>query len=265
MHLSDIHIHPIKSCAGLSCDEAMVEARGLAHDRRWMIIDTDRRFLTGRQLPALVRLRPQPTAWGLRIAASTQSPIEVAQPGSDARRIEVTVWKDQVQAIDAGDTAAAWLTRVLGRDVRLVCMDQCAKRAVDPRYAQAQDEVSFADGFPLLLVSAAALDALNTRLATPLPMQRFRPNLVVAGTEPHAEDGWRRIRIGTIEFDIVKPCTRCVFTTVDHERGELDPSGEPLRTLKTYRRGPAGITFGMNLIARGQGRLHREDPVSRLA
>ena len=176
----------------------------------------------------------------------------------------MTVWKDGIDSVDAGDAAAAWLTHFLGRDVRLVHMDAHALRPMRPEYGQPGDEVSFADALPLLAISQAALDALNARLAVPLPMLRFRPNLVIEGATPHAEDGWRRVRIGTIEFDAVKPCTRCVFTTVDPDLGKFDPSGEPLRTLKTYRRSPAGITFGMNLIARGKGRVRLGDPVSVL-
>jgi len=142
-------------------------------------------------------------------------------------------------------------------------MDSACVRAVkekyDGRYGEDGDVVSLADAFPLLLISQGALDLLNSKVAQPLPMLRFRPNLVVAGTEPHAEDGWKRIRIGTLEFDVVKPCTRCVFTTVDFEHGRFDPSGEPLRTLKTYRRSPDGITFGQNLIPRSTGRLRVGD------
>lgn len=264
MHLSELYIHPVKSCAALECSEAEVEPRGLAHDRRWLLVDADDRFLTGRQLSALVCLHPVPIKGGLRISTETGASIEIPLPGPDAVRRTVTVWKDRVSAADAGDAAAAWLSKVLELPVRLVHMDADAKRAVEPAFAQPGDEVSFADGFPLLLISRASLDGLNARVAVPLPMQRFRPNLVVAGAEPHAEDDWRRIRIGGIEFDLVKPCTRCVFTTVDPELGAIDPSGEPLRTLKTYRRGAAGITFGMNLIARGAGTLRRGDGVTRL-
>lgn len=264
MHLSALHLYPIKSCAALSPETARVEPRGLAHDRRWMLVDALGNFLTGRQLPRLVRLRALPTAAGLRLDAPGQDGIEVAVPAPDAPRRRVTVWKDTLDAADAGDAAARWLSALLERDARLVHMDATAVRPVKPAYAQPGDEVSFADGFPLLLISQAALDALNARLAVPLDMLRFRPNLVVSGTAPHAEDDWRRLRIGEIEFDAVKPCTRCVFTTVDAARGDFDPSGEPLRTLKSYRRGPDGITFGMNLIARGQGTLRVGDPVTLL-
>jgi uncharacterized protein YcbX len=144
-------------------------------------------------------------------------------------------------------------------------MDDDCLRHVDPDYSQPDDIVSFADGYPLLLISQAALDLLNAKLAQPVPMLRFRPSLVIAGTAPHAEDGWKRVRIGGVEFDVAKPCIRCAFTTVDFERGAFDPSGEPLRALLTYRRTPKGVSFGQNLIPRGAGTLRVGDALEVLA
>jgi uncharacterized protein YcbX len=136
---------------------------------------------------------------------------------------------------------------------------------VNPDYSKPGDEVSFADAFPLLLISQAAVDALNMKLPRAVPMLRFRPNLVVEHTAPHAEDGWKRIRVGAVEFDLVKPCSRCVFTTVDFTNGTFDPSGEPLRTLTTYRRTERGVTFGQNVIPRGSGTVRVGDEVEVLA
>jgi uncharacterized protein YcbX len=263
--LAEITIFPVKSSAGLALQRAIVEPRGLADDRRWLVVDDAGRFLTGRQLPALVRVRAMPDADGLALDAPGQATLRVARPGVDAPRRSVVVWKDTVDAACAGAAASAWLSTLLGRVAHLVFMDEAARRAVDPGRAAPGDEVSFADGYPLLLIGAASLDALNARLAQPVPMARFRPNLVIAGTPPHAEDDWRRLRIGAIEFEVAKPCTRCVFTTVDPRHGVFDPSGEPLQTLKTYRRTPDGVTFGVNLIARGSGPLAAGDPVTILA
>lgn len=266
MHLSALHLYPVKSGAGLAPASATVEPRGLAHDRRWMIVDESGTFLTGRQLPKLVLLRGMPQGGGLQLAAPGMEDLRVDVPPASAPRRQVTVWKDTVDAVDAGEAAARWLAHFLGRMARLVHMDARAARPVSSTYSRPGDEVSFADAYPLLLVSQASLDGLNARLATALPMQRFRPNLVVQGVaSPHGEDAWKRVRIGEVEFDVVKPCTRCVFTTVDPARGEFDASGEPLRTLKTYRRSEAGITFGMNLIARGTGTLRLGDGVEMLA
>ena len=263
--LAAIHIHPVKSCAPLALQAASVEARGLAHDRRYLVVDADGRFLTGRQLPRLTLLRALPVAGGLALQAPGMPAHAVAAPDGNPERITVTVWGDTVDAAACEAAVDAWLSRFLGQPVRLAHMDHLAQRAVDPAYGRAGDEVGFADGYPLLLLSQAAHDALNARLARPVPITRFRPNLVVAGCAPHAEDGWRRIRIGATEFDLVKPCTRCVFTTVDGERGAFSEDGEPLATLKAYRRGPRGITFGQNLIARGGGVLRVGDAVEVLA
>jgi uncharacterized protein YcbX len=261
MHLSEAYVHPVKSCAGMALEALDIEPRGPRHDRRWMVVEAGGRFVTGRRLPRMVLIRPRPQADGLVLAAPGMPELGIALPGPGAPRLEVEVWGDRVEAQLAGGEADRWLSRFLGFELRLVHMDDAARRAVDPARARAGDEVSFADGYPLLLIGQASLDGLNARLAAPLPMTRFRPNLVVAGAEPHAEDRWRRIRIGAIAFEVVKPCTRCVFTTVDSAGGFFDPSGEPLATLKTYRRGERGITFGMNLIARGRGTIRVGDRV----
>jgi uncharacterized protein YcbX len=261
--LSAIHVFPIKSCAAWVRDEAQVEPRGLAGDRRWMVTDADGRFLTARQHPRLTLVQAQADGDALVLSAPDMPPLRLVPPDVSAR-IQATVWKNTVQAQLADAAADAWIGAFLGLPARFVHMDAACVRPVSPDYGRPGDEVSFADGFPLLLISQAALDGLNARLERPVPMLRFRPNLVVAGTDPHAEDGWKRIRIGAIEFDVVKPCTRCVFTTVDFTRGEFDRTGEPLRTLTRYRRTPQGVTFGQNLIARGGGIVRVGDAVEVL-
>jgi uncharacterized protein YcbX len=261
--LRAIHVFPIKSGAAWLRDAAEVEPRGLAGDRRWMVTDADGRFLTARQHPRLTLIHARPDGDALEVQAPGLPPLRL-QPAASPARLEVTVWKSSVQAQPADPHADAWISRFLGLPARFVHMDAGGVRAVSPEYGRPGDEVSFADGYPLLVISQAALDALNARLARPVPMLRFRPNLVVDGTEPHAEDGWKRIRVGGVEFEVVKPCTRCVFTTVDFERGQFDPSGEPLRTLATYRRTPKGVTFGQNLIPRGRGVVRLGDPVEVL-
>lgn len=276
--LSHIHTFPLKSGAPLMHDVASVEARGIAGDRRWMVIDANGKFVTGRQQSrlTLVHARPQPA--GSYDTASDGAALVLDAPGMptlrveaalDGARVQTDVWGTAVAPLLAPAEAHAWLSTFLGMPCRLVYMDTKCIRAVkamyDGRYGRDDDVVSLADGFPVLLISQAALDQLNGKLARPVPMLRFRPNLVVAGTAPHAEDGWKRVRIGACEFDVVKPCTRCVFTTVDFERGERDPGGEPLRTLTTYRRTPDGVTFGQNLIPRRLGMLHVGDAVDVVA
>ncbi len=263
--LTSIHIYPVKSCAALTLSSADVQARGLAHDRRWMVVDADGRFITGRKHPRMTLI--QVTAAdddSVRIAAPGMTGIALAPAAPDAPRIDARIWSDAVSARVADAHTDEWISEFLGVPARFVFMDEAAGRAVDPEHARAGDEVSFADGYPLLLVGQTSLDGLNARLEGPLPMTRFRPNLVVDGATAHAEDGWRRLRIGSVEFDGVKPCVRCVFTTVDPANGEVDPSGEPLRTLATYRRDEKGITFGQNLIARGTGTIVPGDAVEIL-
>lgn len=267
--LSAVNLFPLKSGAPLPLDEAFVEARGLAGDRRWMVVDAAATFVTGRQLARLPLVRARPVADGVHLDAPGMPPLHVRAPAAGGARVATAVWGADVEPLLASAEAHAWLSAFLGGDYRLVHMDDACVRRVkakyDGRYGRDEDVVSFADAFPLLLISQAALDQLNAKLAHPVPMLRFRPNLVVAGTTPHAEDGWSRVRIGAIEFEVAKPCTRCVFTTVDFERGERDPSGEPLRTLTTYRRTPDGVTFGQNLIPRGAGVLRVGDVVEVLS
>jgi uncharacterized protein YcbX len=180
--------------------------------------------------------------------------------GPAAAGREVGVWDDTVAAVDAGNEAAAWLSGTVGESARLVFMPAGTRRAVDNRYGAPGDQVSFADAYPYLLISRGSLDDLNARLAKPLPMDRFRPNLVVAGCAPYAEDKWRRIRIGPVVFRLVKPCTRCAVTTIDQATGAHD-GPEPLRTLAGYRQGEGGVRFGMNLIAEGDGEVRVGDEV----
>ena len=269
MHVASLHLHPLKSCAQLDVDALDITPRGPAGDRRWLVVDGEDRFVTARQRPEMVGLRATPTPSGLCIEARGCDPLQVDTPRPDGLRRRVAIWRDSVDALDAGDAAAAWLSSYLGVEARLVHMDAATHRAVDPEFGVAGDEVSFADAYPLLAISQAALDGLNARLAEPVSMARFRPNLVIGGAPAHAEDGWRRVRIGAVEFEAVKPCTRCVFTTVDPATLTRDADGEPLRTLATYRRAPPearvqGVTFGMNLIPRGTGTIRVGDNVETL-
>lgn len=264
MQLSGLHLYPIKSTAPLEVETAVVEPRGLRDDRRWMVVDADGRFITGRQLPRLTLVRAQPEPDGLLLDAPGMPSLQVPFPRTNAT-VPVNVWKSDVDARPVDATADAWLSEFIGQSVRLVHMDAGITRPMTDVHSQPGDEVSFADAFPLLLISRAALDGLNARLAKPVSMLQFRPNLVVDGAAAHAEDGWKRIRIGEVEFDVAKPCTRCVFTTVDPLRGERDPDGEPLRTLIGYRRSGDGVTFGQNLIPRSLGTLRIGDAVVVLA
>lgn len=264
MHVAALYRYPLKSCAPRAEQVLDIEPRGPAGDRRWLAVDADGRFLTAREHPQLVLVQARPTPTGLHLDHPRAGALDVRVPPADAPRRRVQVWRSELDAALAGDDAHAWVSRVLGFPAWLVHMDAVASRAVDPAHAAPGDEVSFADGFPLLVIGQASLDGLNARLPQPVPMTRFRPNIVVDGALAHAEDGWRRVRIGDVAFDAVKTCTRCVFTTLDPATATRDARGEPLRTLATYRRGEGGVHFGMNLIARGTGRIAVGDRVEPL-
>ncbi|MGC9671005.1 MOSC domain-containing protein [Planosporangium sp. 12N6] len=242
-----------------------MEPWGLAGDRRWLVVDPDGTFVTQRAVPRLALVRPHPgDGGGLVLRAPGVADLEVPAPtGNDL--MPVTVWRDTVDAAPAGPAADDWLTAVLDRKVRLVHLDDPTRRAPSPKYAQAHDRVSFADGYPLLLANAASLDGLNDWLVEagdePVPMTRFRPNVVVTGAPAWAEDDWlgRRVRIGGVTFRAVKPCGRCVVTTIDQETAER--TGQPLRMLGRRRRFEAGLLFGLNLIPDGVGSITVGDPV----
>ena len=266
--LSELWIHPVKSLRGLSVEHAEVTPRGLAADRRWMVVDRDGRFLTQRQQPKLALIHPQLDERHNRLllhdAGRARPDLELPLHLQSGKPVEVQVWNDRVQALDAGDAAAEWISQAAGQPARLVYMPEQTRRSVDPAFGQPGDITSFSDGFPLLIISQASLDELNRRLGRNLPMRRFRPNLVVTGTEPHAEDRWRRIRIGEVELELVKPCSRCIVTTVDPETGERDEAREPLRTLMQYRLRDNKVYFGQNAIPRRTGWLQTGQPVEVL-
>lgn len=263
--LTEIYIYPVKSCSPRRVPDAAVEPRGLSHDRRWMVVDSEGRGITGRQFPRLTRLAARPTADGLELAAPHQPAHLLPTPPADGERLAARVWRGVVPARTARPADDAWISAFLEHPARWVFMDAEARRPVPDALARPDDEVSFADAFPLLLLAQESVDGLNARLAAPVSTLRFRPNLVVSGVEPHAEDRWRQVRIGEVAFDVVGPCKRCVFTTVDPDAGALDPSGEPLRTLSDYRRTTAGVMFGVNIIARGRGTITAGDAVVPLA
>ena len=262
--LTSLSIYPLKSCAELPLTQARVEPLGLEHDRRWMAVRPDGSFLTGREYPTLLLLRAEPRAPGLHLSAPGMPPLEVPLPGADAPRLEITLWDDTCSAALASADADAWLTRFLGQPARLVYVDGRMERPVDPKYASPEDRVGFADGYPLLLVSEASLTELNQRLPRPVTMTRFRPNLVVGGCEPFAEDGWKRLRIGEVELVVAKPCARCVLINVDPELARADPSREPLRTLATWRNQGNKVLFGQNVLVRRPGVLRVGAPVELL-
>ena len=266
LHLSGLYRYPLKSAAGEALRETMLDALGVQGDRRWMVVDAESgRFLTQRLLTQMTQLQARWLgATHLQLSAPGMADLQVVVPDDSAPLRGVTIWRDSFQVPDAGDQAAHWLSQLLGRACRLVQVSEPRARQVDTAYAEVGDKVAFADGFPLLLIGQASLDDLSARVGRPLPMLRFRPNLVVSGSEPYAEDSWKRIRIGDLEFRVVKGCSRCIMTTLDPQTGERSADREPLATLKTYREREGEVYFGQNLIACGEGQLRLDMPVQVL-
>ncbi len=254
--VSSLHTYPIKSCKGLNHAAISLDRKGMVGDRRLLIVDEHGRFLTQRELPAMVHIAATFTAEGMRLEAPAMPPLELLLtdiPDADHALMNVVIWQDSIEAVSQGRAAAEWLRTFLNVSCQLVAMERNVRRIVDQTYApRPDDETSFVDGFPLLLISEASLDDLNSRLQTrgeqPIPMNRFRPNIVVSGCEAFAEDRWKQLRIGGIVFNVVKPCGRCIITTTDQETGVRGK--EPIATLKTYRKNSDGtkILFGQNLI-----------------
>ncbi|MFY1633764.1 MOSC domain-containing protein [Solwaraspora sp. WMMB335] len=263
-----LHTYPVKGCRRLDHADARVEPWGLAGDRRWMIIDPEGVGLTQRTTPRLVTIHPRTAPGRLVLRAVGRPALDVPEP-VDGRPVPVRVFRnmDPVPARLAGDAATDWLGDLLGRPARLVWLADPTARAVDPIHGHPGDVVSFADGYPLLLTNTASLDMLNGWLAetgdpaVPLPMDRLRPNIVVAGVEPWAEDTWlgTRLRIGAVTFRVAKSCARCVVTTTDQDTGERGE--QPLRILARHRRVAGKVLFGVNIIPETGGPIATGDPV----
>ena len=260
--LARITVYPLKSGAGLDLDASEMEPCGLRGDRRWMAIDGDGVCVTARERPQLVRVLARVTDTGLRLQMDDREPLAVQYPDAGSRASRVWIWGQECNALDAGDAASRWMSDALDKPVRLVAMDDRYKRRTDQDRTLPDDEVSFADCYPVLAIGRSSLDDLNTRTPAPASMRRFRPNFVVSGGAPYEEDGWRRIRIGTVEFEGVENCERCELPTVDPDTGIPDPRREPMRTLARYRRrATGGVFLGQNLVPRGSGTVRVGDRV----
>ncbi len=263
LYLSELYVYPIKSLGGVRLDSAAVEARGLQHDRRWMLVDAHNQFLTQRKYSQMALLKTEIGETGLRITAPDMGELRVPYGTHTGEKLNVTVWDDTCPALTVGTEADRWFTEAIGFSCRLVYMPPDTVRPVDERYALSNDAVSFADAYPFLVIGEASLADLNARLAEPVPMNRFRPNFVVRGAAPFAEDTWAHFRIGESYFYGVKPCARCVMTTIDQETAQK--GREPLRTLATYRAANQKIYFGQNTLYADQGtRVAVGDPVEVL-
>jgi len=275
MHISSIYIYPVKSLKGIGLTEAEVEKRGLRHDRRWMLTDRQNIFFTQREFPRMALISVEVGEDCLRFSAPGAEDLRVPMIPGTGNLGDMTIWQSVCPGEIYDEPVNQWFSRVLETYCQLVYMPDTTERHVSELFDTGDDIVSFADGYPLLLLGEASLEDLNARLAdkdvcVPLLMNRFRPNVVVSGSEAYVEDGWKRIRIGEVEFRVVKPCVRCVMTTIDQSLGEF-AGKEPLKTLATYRMakdvypstfdsmglGPTGVLFAQNLIPESVGGVIR--------
>jgi len=259
-----LFIYPVKSCQGIQLDRAEVVARGLRRDRRWMIVDAEGTMISQRTEPRLaqVAVRVDEERERLLLNAFGPGALHLPLAPSQGATARVRVWSSEVEALDAGDEASRWASSLLGARASIVFMPDQAERPVKAEYAQKGDVVSFADGFPILVANTASLDDLNARLDRPVPMNRFRPNVVVDGFAAWAEDQWQRARVGEVPVRLPKPCDRCAITTTDQQTGERGV--EPLRTLATFRRTAGKVYFGVNAIPDALGSIAVGDPFTVL-
>lgn len=274
LELSQLWIYPVKSLAGIPLPAAMAGTRGLDHDRRFLVLDGDGRFLTQRQAPQMALVQPEIDGETLVLRHRTRPlpPLRLPLAPPHGAVARVVVWDDEVEAVRVPD-GDAWLSMALGISCRLVTLAPDGHRlATKEPFAPLRAHTAFADAFAYLVAGQGSLDALNARLEQPLEMRRFRPNLVVAGGAAFAEDSWRRLRIDGVELRLVKPCGRCPITTIDPDTGTLGK--EPLRTLARFRRRDDGkVLFGQNAVTERGGELRvgaavevlEEAPVAALA
>jgi len=248
MKLQDIYIYPIKSLGGIRLEEAVLEERGFRYDRRWMLVDKAGMFITQRTHQVLALLQVEIVAEGLLVFHKQHPDQRIIVPFEPVsqRSMQVTIWEDTVEGQVVQEEVSAWFQQLLGLDCELVIMPLSTQRKLKEKYAVNGESVSFADGMPYLIIGQESLNDLNSRLEKPVPMDRFRPNLVFSGGTPFAEDEWKEIRIGKALFKVTKPCARCVMTTVDQDTAKQGK--EPLRTLATYRTFNNNIMFGQNML-----------------
>lgn len=256
-----LSIYPVKSLKGIPLDRALATDRGLDHDRRFMVVDPQGEFMTQRELPRMATIWTEIAGSELRLAAPDQDEVAIPLQPAEGEPVRVRVWDSTCEAIAPSPAADRWLSQALERPCRLAYMPDTTRRIADPRHAGAGRLVGFADGYAFLVVSEASLAALNERLSHPVPMDRFRANIVVSATLPFAEDGWGEFTAGGAVLRMAKPCGRCQVTTTDQATGEVT-GPEPLLTLGSWRNSKDyGARFGMNAVTVRTGEIRVGDPV----
>ncbi len=260
-YLSQIHIFPVKSIGGIRLSKAWVETQGLSFDRRFMVAGEDGAMVTARKYPNMVKINAVIQPDGLILNYPDMSSLRLRYSEFERKESPVQVWDDKFKAFSTTDVANAWFSEILDVPVQLLFCGEQSQRLKE----EIQTNVSFADGYPLLVISEASLQELNMRSGENIEMEQFRTNLVVSDTDAFAEDGWKRVKIGEVEFEAVKPCERCILTTVNSRTGEFGQSKEPLKTLSTFRANEqGGVFFGQNLIAKNEGVICAGDKVEIL-
>ncbi len=262
LELKDIYIYPIKSLGGISVQEAEVQQTGLQYDRRWMLTDKAGQFLSQRAYSdmALLQVRLVPAGLMITHKKNLLSPLTIPFDVTMQKNITVSIWDDVCAASEVSSIADEWFSYALHMPVQLVYMPATTRRLVDPNYATNNEIVSFADSYPFMMIGQSSLDDLNCRLTQPVLMNRFRPNLVFKGGAPYCEDAMQTFQIGDITFTAVKPCARCILTTINQEEGTKGT--EPLKTLSSYRSINNKVMFGQNLLAEGVGNIKVGDKLT---
>jgi len=257
--LSEIWIYPIKSLGGIRLKSSKVLPKGLLYDRRWMLIDDEGCFITQRVHPAMAFFKLSLSGDHITIAYKDEYKYLSAQAAVSSIPVTATIWDDTVEVFEVLGDYSQWFSQRLGINCRLVYFPEVNQRPIDEKYRLKNDQVSLADGYPFLIIGQSSLDDLNSRLVNPLPMNRFRPNFVFTGGVPFEEDDWRSFTIGNSRFAGVKPCSRCVLTTVNQETAER--GSEPISTLATYRKSNNKIYFGQNLLVLECNEIYEGDSI----
>jgi uncharacterized protein len=258
--LSEIWIYPVKSLGGIRLTSAQVMEKGLRYDRRWMLVDENNVFMTQRDIHKMALFKLSFQREGFKIQFKNDSIFLPFQHQVIDAPIHTEIWDDKVTTQEVSHEYSEWFSQRLEMKCRLVFFPEGNSRAVDPDYKINEENVSLADGYPLLIIGQSSLDDLNKRMVDPVPMNRFRPNLVFKGGEPYEEDLWKGFTVGKNRFIGVKPCARCILTTVNQDTGEQ--GREPLLTLSRYRRVDTKIFFGQNVLAIDHNEIHEGDEIT---
>ena len=261
LQISHLFIHPIKSLGGIEIQNAQLTDRGLEHDRRWMLVDEHNQFLTQRTFPRMALLKTALKENKLIVFENDhiEDSLTLDLTPTLGEKLQVDVWDDNCEAHHISTTADVWFSKKLQRNVKLVYMPDSSRRPVDGKYALQNDITNFSDGYPVLIIGQSSLDDLNSRLNETIPMNRFRPNIVFTGGVPYQEDEMKYFKINGLHFYGVKPCGRCVMTTINQETSIAGK--EPLRTLSMYRSANNKVNFGQNLLHTGIGRIQVGDEI----